>query len=180
MTSITLNATSCRHKLTKLTYNCLESSKLTPTDDLFLVTRTYTRHSEQLYCWLFPSRRKKLFYLIKGARCNEATARRIRKDRLRPLATFRYNGSNPSTRITKTGFVSSEDYDSMNGKFISTRNNSSTTATMNRTQVNTTGGPGRANRTGDPVHKEGEQSNPAIVAVAVIFFMIFQLPCLCH
>ena len=71
-----------RHKFT-----CLEHSKYSAEDDKLLVTKSH-ESPPKVHCWLFPKRPENTFYIIESEQCNSLMKRKIRKGRLRPIATF--------------------------------------------------------------------------------------------
>ena len=71
-----------RHKFT-----CLEHSRYTSENDMLLVTKSH-ESSPKVHCWLFPKRPENTFYIIESEQCNSLMKRKIRKGRLRPIATF--------------------------------------------------------------------------------------------
>ena len=71
-----------RHKFT-----CLEHSRYPPENDILLVTKSH-ESPPKVHCWLFPKRPENTFYVIESEQCNSLMKRKIRKGRLRPIATF--------------------------------------------------------------------------------------------
>ena len=71
-----------RHKFT-----CLEHSRYPPENDMLLVTKSHESPSK-VHCWLFPKQPENTFYIIESEQCNSLMKRKIRKGRLRPIATF--------------------------------------------------------------------------------------------
>ena len=71
-----------RHKFT-----CLEYSRFPPENDMLLVTKSH-ESPPKVHCWLFPKRPENIFHIIESEQCNSLMKRKIRKGRLRPIATF--------------------------------------------------------------------------------------------
>ena len=86
-TEISLRIPDCGTRPVDQYFTCLDSSRVLPSRSLLLVTRTFGL-PEQILCWLFPSSEGRSFYLLSAEQCNEAAARKIKKNRLRPLAEF--------------------------------------------------------------------------------------------
>lgn len=86
-TEISLRTHDCGARPIDQYFTCLDSSRILPSHHLLLVTRTFGR-PEEILCWLFPRSEHRSFYLLSAEQCNEAAARRISKDRLKPLASF--------------------------------------------------------------------------------------------
>lgn len=169
---IEFNLTNCEQKglTTKipLEHNCLEHTRLS--QEMLVVTRS-VGDSPAIYCWIFPKRPKHSFYMVEAGQCNEMTRRRIRKGRLRPFASF----SKPRRHVTRTSINVDKDstiiYNQsdifIDGPILDVASRPDLEWTS-RNATNTTDG-----------SSQTSSSSPYVVAVVIITFMVFQIPCLC-
>ena len=102
--------------LTQTTFTCIEYANFSPQSDTLLVTRT-NGTTPNIHCWLFLEKPSNAFYMVASEDCNGAMKRKIRKNRLRPIATFTKNES----IIVTEGTTSQEELwsPSEHGKTIS-------------------------------------------------------------
>lgn len=69
---------------------CLKSSRVSPTGDLVLITRTDSLADAVVHCWVYFADGQQLYWLH-DRHCNETIKRQIRRDRLSPIAVvFRW------------------------------------------------------------------------------------------
>lgn len=154
------------------TYNCVEFSTFAPANDRLLVTRN-SGDPGKVYCWIFPQRHRNMFHLVEASQCNEISKRRIRRGRLRPLATF----TKRKKRVVYTPSVLTEDK-VLNEtiKIVEVESETSTAETVDVTysisDVKT-----KNVTSHDPAEEGG--SNPLVITAVVITLMIFQIPFLC-
>ena len=105
-TSIELNFPECSVQRLRDTFVCLEFALLPPENDRILVTRSVDK---TLHCWLFPTKPENIFHLIESDLCNLSMKRRIRKGRLRPIATFSIDPRRKVKVVTESSFTSEEE-----------------------------------------------------------------------
>ena len=96
--SIQLSFPECSVQRLRHRFTCLESSQHLPDNDQLLVTKSH-ESPPKVHCWLFPSRPSNVFHIIEATQCNSLMKRRLRKGRLRPVATFTRDPSRKSDTI---------------------------------------------------------------------------------
>ena len=92
-----------RHKFT-----CLEQSRFPPENDMLLVTQSH-ESPPKVHCWLFPKRPENIFHIIESEQCNAFMKRKIRKGRLRPIATFTRDPKRKVKVVTEESIISEEE-----------------------------------------------------------------------
>ncbi|KAK2150341.1 hypothetical protein LSH36_410g01007 [Paralvinella palmiformis] len=182
-------------------HSCIESTRLFGSDYI-VVTRGFL-DTEQLYCWIFPKRSIDDFYLVKSAHCNDGTRRRITRGHFVPLASFSSDSgtqtgisslpipvqSTPILTESSKGYVipigDSPPMDSYPPEVRSPTGGKSPVVDMtpslttgNRNTSSPKDG-NKRNSTSRPPPNPATYASPIVVVAAIIFFVIFQIPCLC-
>ncbi len=164
-------------------YTCVESSSLLNNMQL-VVARAETGTPEQLYCWLFP-RGGGAFYLMAPDQCNESVRKKIRKGKA--LASFTNlrqaktgpHGGRP-TPPTTTGLLLTRLAPSTTTHRLSMDDRKSEEATVTpppqqHPPIATGNDTGAGFDAGSPYH-----AAPVVIIAAIMFFLIFQIPCNCR
>ena len=153
----------CQVQRLRDTYSCVEFSTFAPANDRLLVTRN-ERNPYKVFCWIFPQRTPNMFYLVDASQCNEISKRRIRRGRLRPIATFE------KRKIVLLTFHEEKVLNS--SATVDYEADTSTAETIDVTETLTE----RNLTTASPT--EGG-TNPLVVTAVIITLMAFQIPFLC-
>ena len=165
------NMPDCPVQKLRDTYNCVEFSNFAPANDKLLVTRNAADPSKVL-CWIFPQKHRNMFHLVEASQCNEISKRRIRRGRLRPIATF-------SKRKKKVPYDTSvyRETKVLNDtkQIVEVESETSTSDSVDVTESIED----IISRNETSLKPAEESSNPLVVAAVVITLMVFQIPFLC-
>lgn len=185
---------------------CLKSSRISPTGDLVLVTRTGSPMDVVIHCWVSVTRGAQLYWLD-ARHCNETLRRQIQRDRLSPIAVISkwspdgarnaafadaddvtdYVTADVTTTTRDSGrpprlWTKTSDQRSHSGEgWLHRPLNASDAAEVALGKGNGTSGTVRRKQ-GEKkdVQPEDEVApNAFVIMAAVIIFALLQIPCLC-
>ncbi len=182
-TTLSLNISACPSSPLHDAYTCVESSNLFSSKETMVITKTSTAATE-LNCWIFSRHPQKSVSILEAGHCNENVRRRLRKDRLTPLAVLaqprRLGQPGRSHTDVTTSRGRSLNPPSENSDISYTvlpDRNSSSVSWENRNRTTDRDNP--ESKGGKDTEEKGSDASPFVIIAAVLFFAIFQIPCLC-
>ncbi len=98
--SVQLSFPECPVQRLHHKFRCLEYSTFPSDNDTLLITKSHETPAK-VHCWLFPKRPPNIFHIIESDQCNYIMKRRIRKGRLRPIATFTIDPTRKPQEVTE-------------------------------------------------------------------------------
>ncbi len=196
-TTIQLSFPECSAQRLRHRFTCLEHSPFSHDGDKLLVTKSHEA-SPKVHCWLFPRRPNNVFHIVESEQCNTLMKRRLRKGRLRPVATFTRD---PTRQTDTVGTISPDDAEIVLNETVAVQptltsavDNSPAETTTKSTARNTNRNSSRekdnANnrvrttpeRNLTVIKSDAENSgtkSPVVVAAVVVTLIVMQIPLIC-
>ena len=195
--SVQLSFPECSVQRLRHKFTCLEYSRFPPENDMLLVTQSH-ESPPKVHCWLFPKRPENIFHIIEPEQCNSLMKRKIRKGRLRPIATF--------TKDTRKNVVTIETVAEVDENILKNVPPNETVVVANKPEIVAINPPTITTKSTprDVTHKNNEfdsdfddvittdtnltvntsdadnkDSSPVVVAAVLVTLIVMQIPLLC-